>query len=85
MGTKEVAQFQYEPVHHPGHVDHFHELFLFSGLHETPRDDDVGNRDGLCLVSGFGWPRNAAPEIKEIEKTDSEMSMILYLAQSLVP
>jgi amino acid transporter len=39
----------------------------------------------LVLVAGFLVAQKRAPEIKEIEKTDSEMEMILYLAQSSQP
>ena len=35
---------------------------------------------GFVLVAGFWVARKRGPETKEIEKSDSEMSMILYLA-----
>ena len=40
---------------------------------------------GIVLVAGFLVAKKRAPEFKEIEKIDSEMSMILYLAQSAHP
>ncbi|WAC08642.1 MAG: amino acid permease [Thermodesulfobacteriota bacterium] len=40
---------------------------------------------GMVLLGGFIIARKRAPEIKEIEKTDSEMEMILQLAQSSRP
>jgi hypothetical protein len=40
---------------------------------------------GMVLLGGFIMARKRAPEIKEIEKTDSEMEMILQLAQSFSP
>ncbi|MCX8012622.1 MAG: hypothetical protein N3A64_05675, partial [Desulfobacterota bacterium] len=40
---------------------------------------------GSVLLAGFIVARKRAPEIKEIEKTDSEMEMILQLAQSAYP
>jgi hypothetical protein len=36
----------------------------------------------FVLAAGFLVAKKRAPEIQEIEKTDTEMSMILYLAQS---
>jgi len=40
---------------------------------------------GVVLLLGLLVAQKRAPEIKEIEKTDSEMEMILYLAQSDAP
>lgn len=40
---------------------------------------------GIVLLTGILVAQKRAPEIKEIEKMDSEMSMILYLAQSGQP
>ena len=40
---------------------------------------------GFVLIAGILVAKKRAPEIKEIGKTDSEMSMILYLAQSACP
>jgi hypothetical protein len=37
---------------------------------------------GIILLAGFVVARKRAPEIKEIEKTDSEMEMVLQLSQS---
>ena len=37
---------------------------------------------GIVLLGGFIMARKRAPEIKEIEKTDSEMEMVLQLSQS---
>ncbi|HNU70152.1 MAG TPA: amino acid permease [Thermodesulfobacteriota bacterium] len=39
----------------------------------------------LVLLAGFLVAQKRAPEIREIEKTDSEMEMILYLALSSSP
>jgi hypothetical protein len=39
----------------------------------------------IVLLAGLLVSRKRAPEIKEVEKTDNEMSMILYLAQSSNP
>ena len=36
---------------------------------------------GVVLLAGFLVGQKRAPEIKEIEKTDNHMEMILYLAQ----
>jgi hypothetical protein len=40
---------------------------------------------GLVLLAGFLVAQKRAPELKEIEKTDNEMDMILSLAQSSDP
>ena len=40
---------------------------------------------GIVLVGGFVIARKRAPELKEIEKTDNEMGMVLQLAQSSSP
>jgi hypothetical protein len=40
---------------------------------------------GLMLLSGFMVARKRAPELKEIEQADTEMQMILYLAESEAP
>jgi hypothetical protein len=37
---------------------------------------------GFVLLAGVWVAQKRAPEIKEIEKGDSEMSLVLYLAQS---
>jgi len=39
----------------------------------------------FVLAGGFWVAKKRGPEIKEIEKTESEMSVILYLAQSSTP
>ena len=40
---------------------------------------------GIVLLGGFAVARKRAPEIKEIEKTDSVMELVLQLAQSSQP
>ena len=44
-----------------------------------------GGVTGLMLIGGILVARKRAPEIKEIEQTDTEMDMILFLAESEAP
>ena len=40
---------------------------------------------GVMLLLGFLVARKRAPELKQIEQADTEMEMILYLAESDAP
>ena len=44
-----------------------------------------GASTGAVILAGIAVARKRAPEIREIEKTDNEMELILYLAQSTAP
>jgi len=66
-------------------MDYFHELLFLFGFDEASRHDDVGDGDLFCLGAGLWVAKRRGPEVKEIEKADSEMSMILYLAQASHP
>jgi len=82
MGTKEVAQF---------HTSRsitlliwiiFMSCFIFLASMKPHGLMMWAIVTGLVLLGGLLVAKKRGPEIKEIEKTDSEMSMILYLARS---
>jgi len=85
MGTKEVVQF---------HTSRsitlliwiiFMSCFIFLASMKPHGTMMWATVTSIVLIGGFLVAHRRGPEIKEIEKTDSEMSMILYLAQSSNP
>jgi hypothetical protein len=85
MGTKEVISF---------HTNRLFTLviwivlvscFIFLAIKKPHGTMLWATVTGIVLLGGFIMARKRAPEIKEIEKTDSEMEMILQLAQSSSP
>jgi amino acid transporter len=85
MGTKEVAQF---------HTSRsitlliwiiFVSCFFFLASMKPHGMMMWATVTGIVLLAGLFVAQKRAPEIKEIEKTDSEMSMILYLGKSVNP
>lgn len=54
-------------------IDKLHATILWAGV------------TGVMLLLGFLVARKRAPELKQIEKADTEMEMILYLAESEAP
>jgi hypothetical protein len=85
MGTKEVAQF---------HTSRsitlliwiiFMSCFFFLASMKPHGTMMWATVTGIVLLAGVLVAKKRSPEIKEIEKMDSEMSMILYLAQSACP
>jgi amino acid transporter len=85
MGTKEVAQF---------HTSRsitlliwiiFMSCFFFLASMKPHGTMMWATVTGFVLLAGILVAKKRAPEIKEIVKTDSEMSIILYLAQSAYP
>src|SRR4030043_212487 len=85
MGTKEVMQFNTSRSITLIMWIIFISCFFFLASmkpHGTMMWETVM---GFVLIAGFWVAKKRSPEIKEIEKMDSEMSMILYLAQSAYP
>jgi len=80
-GDEGGCPISYEPYHHVGYWIILW-VVSFSGLHETHGTMMWATVTGFVLLAGVLVAKKRSPEIKEIEKTDSEMSMILYLAQS---
>jgi len=82
MGTKEVRQF---------HTSRFITLliwivfvscFFFLASMKPHGTMMWASVTGLVLLAGLLVAQKRAPEIREVEKSDSEMAMILYMAQS---
>jgi len=85
MGTKEVRQF---------HTSRFITLliwiifvscFIFLAFMKPHGTMMWAIVTGVVLLAGFLVAQKRAPEVKELEKSDSELTMILYLAQSADP
>ena len=85
MGTKEIISF---------HTSRLFTLviwvvlvscFVFLAIKKPHGTMLWATVTGIVLLGGFIMARKRAPEIKEIEKTDSEMEMVLQLAQSSSP
>jgi amino acid transporter len=85
MGTKEVVQFNTNRVITLMMWIIFMSCFIFLASMKPHGLIMWAIVTGLVLLAGLLVAQKRAPEIKEIEKTDSEMSMILYLAQSAYP
>jgi amino acid transporter len=85
MGTKEVAQFHTSRSITLGIWIIFMSCFFFLASMKPHGTIMWATVTGIVLVAGILVAKKRAPEIKEIVKTDSEMSIILYLAQSAYP
>ncbi len=59
--------------------------FVFLAIDKPHATMLWGGVTGLMLISGFLVARKRAPEIKHIQQADTEMEMILYLAESEAP
>ena len=59
--------------------------FIFLAIEKTHATMLWAGVTGLMLVLGFLVARKRAPELKQIEKADTEMELILYLAESDSP
>ncbi|MDP3181841.1 MAG: hypothetical protein Q8M54_03365, partial [Desulfobaccales bacterium] len=59
--------------------------FIFLAIDKTYATMLWAAVTGLMLLLGFLVARKRAPEIKEIEQAETEMAMILYLAESEAP
>jgi amino acid transporter len=85
MGTKEVAQFHTSRSITLVIWIIFMSCFFFLASMKPHGTLMWATVTSFVLVAGILVAKKRAPEIKEIGKTDSEMSMILYLAQSSCP
>jgi amino acid transporter len=80
MGTKEVVQFNTNRVITLMMWIIFMSCFIFLASMKPHGLMMWAAVTGLVLVAGLWVARKRGPETKEIEKSDSELSMILYLA-----
>jgi amino acid transporter len=85
MGTKEVIHFYTSRLVTLIMWIIFVSCFIFLAIIKTHGTMLWAIVTGLVLVSGFLVAQKRAPELKEIEKSDAEMEMILYLAESSAP
>ncbi len=82
MGTKEVIQFNTSRGITLMIWVVFMSCFIFLASMKPHGTMMWATVTALVLLAGVWVAKKRGPEIKEIEKGDSEMSMILYLAQS---
>ena len=85
MGTKEVIHFYTSRLVTLIMWVIFVSCFIFLAIIKTHGTMLWAIVTGLVLVAGFLVAQKRAPELKEIEKGDAEMEMILYLAESTTP
>lgn len=81
MGTKEVRQFNTSRGITLMIWVVFMSCFIFLATMKPHGMMMWATVTGFVLLAGLWVARKRGPETKEIEKSDSEMSMILYLAQ----
>jgi hypothetical protein len=84
-GTKEVIQFNTSRLVTLVMWVVFVSCFVFLAIKKPHGTLLWASVTGIVLLAGFVVARKRAPEIKEIEKTDNEMEMVLQLAQSSSP
>ncbi len=84
-GTKEVIQFNTSRLVTLVMWFVFVSCFVFLAIKKPHGTMLWATVTGIVLLAGFVVARKRAPEIKEIEKTDNEMEMVLQLAQSSNP
>jgi amino acid transporter len=85
MGTKEVVQFNTNRAITLMIWIVFMSCFIFLAIMKPHGTLMWSIVTGLVLLAGLLVAKKRSPEIKEVEKTDSEMSLLLYLAQSSAP
>ena len=85
MGTKEVARFNTSRTITLLIWIIFMSCFVFLATMKPHGTMMWATVTAIVLLAGLLVSRKRAPEIKEVEKTDNEMSMVLYLAQSSNP
>ena len=85
MGTKEVRQFHTSRLITLLIWIIFVSCFFFLASMKPHGTMMWATVTGLVLLAGLLVAQKRAPEIREVEKSDSEMAMILYLAQSSSP
>ena len=82
MGTKELIHFYTSRLVTLIMWVIFVSCFIFLAIIKTHGTMLWAGVTGLVLLGGFLVAQKRAPEIKEIEKGESEMEMILYLSES---
>jgi amino acid transporter len=85
MGTKEVIHFNTSRLVTLVMWVIFVSCFVFLAIKKTHGTLLWAVVTGMVLLAGFLVAQKRAPERREIEKGDSEMEMILYLAESTAP
>ena len=85
MGTKEVIHFYTSRLVTLIMWIIFVSCFVFLAIMKTHGTMLWAVVTGLVLLAGFLVAQKRAPELKEIEKGDTEMEMILYLSESAAP
>jgi amino acid transporter len=85
MGTKELIHFYTSRLVTLIMWVIFVSCFILLAIMKTHGTILWAGVTGLVLLGGFLVAQKRAPELKEIEKGDSEMEMILYLAESATP
>jgi len=85
MGTKEVVQFNTSRTITLVMWIIFMSCFIFLASMKPHGMMMWAIVTGIVLLAGLLVARKRAPENREIEKTDNEMSLVLYLAQSSKP
>ncbi|MCL4504127.1 MAG: APC family permease, partial [Deltaproteobacteria bacterium] len=85
MGTKEVIHFNTSRVVTLIMWVIFVSCFVFLAIKKTHGTMLWGGVTAVVLLTGFLVAQKRAPELREIEKGDPEMEMILYLAESTSP
>jgi amino acid transporter len=85
MGTKEVIHFNTSRLVTLVMWVIFVSCFIFLAVMKPHGTLLWGFVTGVVLFAGFLIAQKRAPELREIEKGDSEMEMILYLAESTTP
>ena len=82
MGTKEIRQFYTSRFITLLIWIVFVSCFFFLASMKPHGTMMWASVTGLVLLAGLLVAQKRAPEIREVEKSDSEMAMILYMAQS---
>jgi hypothetical protein len=85
MGTKEVIHFYTNRLVTLVMWIVFMSCFIFLAIKKPHGTALWAAVTGIVLLGGFLVAKKRSPEIKEIEKSESEMEMILQLAQSSSP
>ena len=85
MGTKELIHFYTSRLVTLIMFVIFVSCFILLAIMKTHGTMLWAGVTGLVLLGGFLVAQKRAPELKEIEQSDNEMEMILYLAESAAP
>ena len=82
MGTKEVLHFHTSRLITLAIWIVFMSCFVFLAVNKLHGTMLWGGVTVFVLLGGIAIARKRAPELREIEKTDSEMDIVLHLAQA---